>query len=549
MHSLTTSTKKRLLVGTAGIAILGCVAFFALTSPTLWSLTHPSRDTADSGPADLENGQTMFIASDCATCHATPGQDDKLLLGGGRQLNTDFGIFTMPNISPDKEHGIGDWTVEEFVRAVREGVGRDGENLYPAFPYTSYQRMTANDLRDLFAYIKTLEPVAKDAPPNDLKFPFNIRRGIGVWRLAFLDGRPLGETPETVSEAAPKGTGAALLERGRYLVEGPGHCAECHSPRTVIGTIQEGQRYGGGVTPEGTGYFPNISPDETGIGYWAVNSLKDYLHTGISPINKRAGGDMAEVIENTSQLSDHDRLAMAVYLKSIPPVDRPAPGQPEPNFTTEVVALPPELTVRKKANIPVTEPDKVVATKVAYTAHTKSFSLDKNNVGAADHEDGKILGASKLNILRHEGDKIEVRLDGWQVAGADSVLYAQQGQRITEAVLSPAAIATITRGASITDPATGQDWTEASVTFWVDTEGLNSSLPNLWQYSSNLFSTSCAVCHALPESEHFLANQWIGTLGAMKRFTSLSDDDYRLLLAYLQNHAKDTDSAHGEGAK
>jgi mono/diheme cytochrome c family protein len=196
----------------------------------------------------------VFFAGSCGTCHATPGQADATRLGGGLALVSGFGTFYMPNISSDVQDGIGAWTTAEFTRAMREGVSRAGANEYPAFPYTSFQRMTANDLRDLFGYIKTLSPVAGKARDHDLAFPFTMRRGVGLWQLVFLDGEPL--------PAAPNKSKAWL--RGRYLVEGAGHCAECHSPRNVAGAIEAGKRYSGAPDPEGQGYVPNITPAEPG---------------------------------------------------------------------------------------------------------------------------------------------------------------------------------------------------------------------------------------------------------------------------------------------
>ena len=548
MPRIPASSRRRLLGSAAALLAVAAVGFFVLTSPWTWSLVHPTRDVADNQPPDLDNGREMFIASDCSTCHATPGKEDPLHLGGGRVLDTEFGKFHMPNISPDPVDGIGSWSLAEFTRAVREGVGPggvlpDGQNLYPAFPYTSYQRMTANDVRDMFAYIKTLEPVSGKVAEHELNFPFNIRRGIGVWRLAFLDGQPLSdEAPEIdVASADPIHESAeAVLERGRYLVEGAGHCAECHSPRTFMGNVPSDTRYGGGPTPDGHGHFPNISPDETGIGFWSVNSIANYLKTGISPIGKVAGGDMAEVIENTATLTDQDRYAMAAYLKTIDPVHRLAPGMPEPNYTDKVVML--ENATKRVVKLPTSKPSEISTAEVVYVANTKPFYLDVNAVGSDADPSGKFLGATKLTVVGRDGDKLQVRLEGWQIEGADSVFYQEQGQRVMQAVLADDAIATVQQSDTIDDPETGQVWHAASLTAWIDEESLNKDLPELWQYSSNVFGNACAVCHVQPEPEHFLANQWIGNLKAMKRFTSLTDDQYRLLLAYLQNHSKDLNS-------
>lgn len=531
---------KRLTRWFLVLVVIGIVGFFVLTSPITWSLTHPTRDVADNSAPDLENGRIVFVASDCSTCHASPNQDNPLKLGGGRALDTEFGRFYMPNISSDKKDGIGNWTLEQFTKAVREGVGPngimpDGQNLYPAFPYTSYQRLTANDVRDLFAYIKSLEPVQGVAPDHDLKFPFNMRRGVGVWRLAFLDGKPLSPMKVTpTTDTKDTKDEQALLERGRYLVEGAGHCAECHSTRNFMGVIKSNLRYGGGSTPDGKGHFPNISQDDTGIKFWAENSIFNYLKTGQSPINKIAGGDMAEVIKNTKQLPDGDLRAMAAYIKTLPGVDLPAPGQPESNHTSKLVMLP--TTNKLDVTLPTSTDSAVKGADTLYAVYTKPFYIDENGSG---DEDGKLLAAAKLAVLDHKGNKLKVRLDGWQMAGAPSVVYALQGQRIMYAVLGDKAMASYKLGKAVVDPETKQTWYPVSVELWTSDKDVNVSIGDMWSYTSDLFSATCSVCHSLPEPGHLLANQWIGNLNAMKRYTSLTPDQYRLLLSYLQNHSKD----------
>lgn len=519
------------------VIVLGLAAFAILTAPSTWRLLKPSRDLPDASAPDLKNGRTQFLAGDCATCHATPGKENENLLGGGRSLDTAFGVFHMPNISPHAQDGIGGWSIEQFVMAMREGVLPHGGNAYPAFPYTSYQRMTANDLRDVFAYIKTLPPVAGKAPGHDLKFPYSIRRGVGVWRLAFLDGKPLPDAP---------GHGAEWL-RGRYLVEGAGHCAECHSPRNALGVIPADKRYAGGPNPEGTGHVPNITPDDTGIGYWSVNDIATYLKEGVSPIGVKAGGDMKAIVANTSLLSREDRLAMAVYLKSLPAVDAPNAGQPRPNRTEEVVMLPQgAVGARSRLDALVATGDAVAKGKDLYVVAPTPFYLAQP--GAAAQEDGKLLGSTRVAVLARQGDLMQVRVDGWQQDGSESALYAMQGQRILQAVLTPAAIARIAaRGERVRDAGTGQSWQPAALTVWIRGDSLNPDLDQLWRHSRQLFSQACATCHALPHTQDFLANQWIGTLAAMKRYTSLDDKEYRLLLAWLQYHAKDTGGdSHGQ---
>ncbi len=269
----------------------------------------PSR-AADPAPrtANLANGETLFHVGGCAACHATPKHDNRLRLGGGLSLHSPFGTFRAPNISPDAKAGIGTWTEAQFLAAMLKGIGRNGEHLYPAFPYTSYQRMAVDDVRDLFAFLRTLPADPTPSQPHDLTFPFNIRAGLGLWKLVYLDGRPF--TPDPSKDA--------VVNRGAYLVEGPGHCAECHSARNAAGGIDPARRLAGGATPDGKGWSPNITPHADGIAAWSVEDLTAFLATGFAPEGYAVAGSMAEVIENTGKLSADDRRAIAAYLKAVP---------------------------------------------------------------------------------------------------------------------------------------------------------------------------------------------------------------------------------------
>lgn len=520
--------KKKPLRVVAALVVLGVVGFFVLTAPSTWRLLRAPRDLPAATAPDLVNGREVFLAGDCATCHASPGKGDDKLLGGGRSLDTAFGTFHMPNISPDKQDGIGGWSLEQFIVAMREGVLPDKGNAYPAFPYTSYQRLTANDLRDLFAYLQSLPPVPGKIQDHELKFPFTLRRGVGLWRLAFLDGKPLAPVAEDKSEA---------WHRGRYLVEGAGHCAECHSPRNVAGAVPLKKRFSGGPNPEGTGYIPNITPDDTGIGFWTARDIARYLEEGVSPIGMKAGGDMKEVIANTSRLSAQDRHAMAEYLKSVAAVEAPNAGSPKPNRTDEIVMLPAAHAATGPSRLAALEasPDVVDKQGVLYVVAPTPFTV----VQAGGAEDGKLLGAAEITVLAREAGKLQVRVEGWQLDGSESALYALQGQRILKAVLTPEAIGKVKREKSVQDEHTGQQWHQVSLDVWIVPKGLSGDLASLWQHSKETYHATCATCHALPHTQDFLANQWIGTLGAMKRFTSLDDAEYRLLLAWLQNHSKD----------
>ncbi|WP_460448639.1 c-type cytochrome [Alsobacter sp. SYSU BS001988] len=307
---------KRLVPAVLALAALTGAGFWVLTAPAFHELLRGKPDVSVPAAANLDNGRELFYAGGCPSCHAVPGQDDRTKLGGGLALHSPFGTFYVPNISPDPVDGIGGWTMQAFIRAMREGVSPDGRHYYPAFPYTSYQRMASADLADVFAFIKTLPPAGGRVRDHDLPFPFTIRRGLGLWKLAFLDGQAIQPDPAKSPE----------WNRGRYLVEGPGHCAECHSPRNVAGAIVADKRFSGGPDPEGKGFTPNLTQDKAGLASWSKSDIVELLKTGFTPEYDAVGGSMAPVIRNTSQLTDADRAAMAEYLKSLPPV--PSPPRP-----------------------------------------------------------------------------------------------------------------------------------------------------------------------------------------------------------------------------
>jgi len=302
-------------------AILAIVAALLL-----WVITIPATVPASALPPhrpDLANGKTMFDIGGCASCHATPAkasdQADRTRLGGGLALPSPFGTFYVPNISPDSKYGIGAWSETNFVTALWKGTSRRGRNLFPAFPYTSYQHMELADLRDLFAYLKTLPPVPGRVRPHDLRFPFSVRRLVGLWKLLFFHGGPF----------VPDATKSAQWNRGAYLVNGPGHCAECHSPRNFLGAIIESERFAGGPTPDGKSFVPNITP--AGLQRedppWSEKDIASFLGDGMTPAGDFLGGGMADVVRNTALLSAADRAAIATYIASLPP--RQGPKRPK----------------------------------------------------------------------------------------------------------------------------------------------------------------------------------------------------------------------------
>jgi mono/diheme cytochrome c family protein len=296
--------RKLILLAVIAAIVGGCV---------FWIVTIPSSVSADALPPytpDATRGQAVFNEGGCASCHAVIGKE-RTMLGGGLAIPSPFGTFYAPNISPDVKDGIGGWTEANFVTAVTKGTSPAGTHYFPAFPYGSYQHARIEDVRDLFAYLKTLPPVSGRVRDHDVRFPFNIRRLVGGWKFLFLDGKPFAPDPAKSQQ----------WNRGAYLVNGLAHCAECHSPRNFLGGIVRSQRFAGGPNPEGEGWVPNIT--QKGIGDWSEKDISYFLSTGELPDGDSVGGSMTRVIKNTSQLSDDDRAAMAVYIKSLPPVDGP----------------------------------------------------------------------------------------------------------------------------------------------------------------------------------------------------------------------------------
>jgi len=258
--------------------------------------------------ASAAAGEIIFLAAGCSSCHAAPGAkgEDKLVLTGGAAFPSDFGTFYAPNISPDRVHGIGGWTLEEFAHAVRNGVSPQGQHYYPAFPYAAYSHVTDADIADLFAYIRALPESDVPDQAHKVGFPFSIRRGLGVWKILF-----------TQSDYVVTADLSEEQQRGRYLAEGLGHCAECHTPRNALGGLDRSRWMGGAPNPLGKGRIPNITP---GALDWSQADLKVYFSSGLTPEYDSAGGEMAVVIENLSQLPEPDLAALAAYIKVLPAV-------------------------------------------------------------------------------------------------------------------------------------------------------------------------------------------------------------------------------------
>ena len=296
---------RRLAAAVAGLAVLGGGVFWALTRPS--GLDADTRRALLAHAADPARGEQVFWAGGCAGCHAAPGLtmtdpvERRLILSGGRALVSDFGTFRPPNISMDPVHGIGGWTLEQFATAMLRGVSPDGAHYYPAFPYTSYVRATPQDVADLWAFWQGLPADATPSRAHELAFPFTLRRGIGLWTALNLD-------PAYVM--APSDD--PQIARGRYLVEGLGHCAECHTPRDATGGLDRARWLQGAPNPSGEGRIPPI-PDPG----WSAQDIALYLERGFTPSFDVAGGSMADVVVHMARLPASDREAIAAYLVAV----------------------------------------------------------------------------------------------------------------------------------------------------------------------------------------------------------------------------------------
>lgn len=283
----------------------------ALALSTLLALSPAARA---SDQAAVARGKYLYTAAGCGSCHGGAGYDSAP--SGGLGLDTPFGLFRVPNITPDRTDGIGAWSLGDFHRAIRDGIGPDGRYLYPVFPYPSFTRMSDGDIADLYAYLMSLPPSAVMNKPHEAKPPFGWRDLLVVWRALFFTSGPIAHDPVRGEE----------WNRGNYLVHAVAHCEECHTPRNVLGAVRPGLAFSGNIGgPDGQN-APNITPDPaTGIGEWSLDEIETLLKTGMTPDSDFVGSGMRAVVRGTSQLTDSDRHAIAVYLKSVTPVHIAAP--------------------------------------------------------------------------------------------------------------------------------------------------------------------------------------------------------------------------------
>jgi mono/diheme cytochrome c family protein len=279
----------RLLAGAVGVTIACAVAGSA---------------AGDTSHAQIARGRYLAQAGDCAACHTADGGQP---FAGNRPVPTPFGTIYSTNLTPDRATGLGEWTDDDFWRAMHEGRSRDGRHLYPAFPYPWYTKLSRDDVLALKAYLDTLKPVSQATGAPQLPWPMSWRGSVGAWNTLYFKS----------GEMTPDPTQSEEWNRGRYLVEGLGHCGACHSPKSFLGGVKKDARYEGGM---GEGWFATSlrAGKGEGLGTWSVDDIVEYLKTGAN-VHARAMGPMAEVVEQSTQhLSDTDLHAMATYLKNLP---------------------------------------------------------------------------------------------------------------------------------------------------------------------------------------------------------------------------------------
>lgn len=302
------------------LVVIALLLYIALRPP-------PAVDALAAGAEEdhaalLERGRYLVTAANCASCHTVAGGE---FMAGGVAFETPYGRLYSTNITPDPETGIGAWSRQDFVASMRHGVRPGGEHLYPAFPYTAFTRISDSDLAAMHAYLQAVPPVRREAPPNDMRFPFNLRPLLAFWKLLYL--RP--------GAFEPDGEQSARWNRGAYLVEALAHCSACHTPRGLLGAEKPASHFGGGEyldrVPGGGSRpwsAPNLTAGERGLGLWTEEELARYLESGRNGFLE-AFGPMNEVIMNSTRyLEATDIRAMAGYLKSLPAVAEEAGEAP-----------------------------------------------------------------------------------------------------------------------------------------------------------------------------------------------------------------------------
>lgn len=296
---------QRILTILTGLAVIGLAAFWIVSEPR-----PRSTEVFATLTADIARGEMVYNAAGCGSCHMVEKAEGaaQLVLSGGQRFTTAFGTFVAPNISPDATSGIGGWSTAQFATAVMDGISPEGEHYFPAMPYAAFGKMQPQDMADLKAFMDTLPRSEAVSLPNEVGFPFNIRRLLGGWKFLFLSGDWVLKTADTPQ-----------LERGRYIVEAMAHCGECHTPRNALGGLKTSAWLGGSQDPFSKIKFPNITP---GALDWSEADILSYLTTGFTPDFDTVGGPMAHVVDNMAKLPEGDRMAVVSYLKAVKPVPK-----------------------------------------------------------------------------------------------------------------------------------------------------------------------------------------------------------------------------------
>lgn len=424
------------------VLVMGLAALWAVGSgPSL-----ADQPAAKSNPALVERGAYLAAAGDCVACHTAPGGAE---FAGGRPLPTPFGTIYSANITADPARGIGGWSQQAFHRALTRGLSQDGSHIYPACPYTSFAVVAPRDSEALQAYLLSRPAAATSPPANGLSFPFSYRPLVGFWKLLFLD------TPDAEQARLASATGG--VDRGRYLVDGLGHCAACHAPLGIAGGYSQGLAMTGGNRPEVSAqrgvhdsFAPSLLNEPAGLGDWSREEIAHFLYVGRASGRGSATGAMAEVIEKSTQhLTVDDRLAIADYLLSLKPGGKPAPP---PKAAGDTLSVGKAIYARDCASCHGTEGQ---GRGLAYAALAKSPAANARDPVSLIYV---TLYGAQAPMTEH--NRWAQTMPGYQAALTDAEIaalltYIRQSWGNVGAPVAPDQVAEVRRETGLQKPATG----------------------------------------------------------------------------------------------